>query len=251
MIERGEGWEMHLGDCLEILGRLDPVDHVITDPPYEAEAHTKGRRLKRGSGVALEPLTFPPMTEAEREASASHIGRLARRWSIVFCQAEGAMRWQEALRAGGARPMRWCVWIKPDGQPQLTGDRPGVGYETLVCAHPPGRARWNGGGKTGVFVHNKFDGHAALNGRAPHPTTKPLALMQELVTLFTDPGETVLDAFAGSGTTGVACVRLGRSFVGVEKDPRYFALAVERLRAEEAGSTLQASRSGQLALLGS
>ena len=74
--------------------------------------------------------------------------------------------------------------------------------------------------------------------------------MLELVELFTDPGESVLDPFAGSGTTGVACLRLGREFIGIERDPKYFALACERLRAEEAGSTLQAARAGQAALFG-
>lgn len=74
--------------------------------------------------------------------------------------------------------------------------------------------------------------------------------MLALVADFTDPGETILDPFAGSGTTGVACLRLGRKFIGIEKDPTYFALACERLRAEEQGSTLQAARAGQMALLG-
>lgn len=83
-----------------------------------------------------------------------------------------------------------------------------------------------------------------------HPTQKPIALMLELVSLFTDPDETILDPFTGSGTTGVACLRLGRKFIGIEKDPTYFALACERLRAEEQGSTLQAARAGQLPLLG-
>jgi hypothetical protein len=83
-----------------------------------------------------------------------------------------------------------------------------------------------------------------------HPTRKPVALMCELVGLFTDPSETILDPFAGSGTTGVACLRLGRRFVGVERDVRYFEIACERLRAEELGSTLDASRAGQLPLLG-
>jgi site-specific DNA-methyltransferase (adenine-specific) len=74
--------------------------------------------------------------------------------------------------------------------------------------------------------------------------------MLALVADFTDPEETILDPFAGSGTTGVACLRLGRKFIGIEKDPTYFALACERLRAEEQGSTLQAARAGQMALLG-
>ena len=245
-VTRGKGWEMHLGDCVEVMSRMACVDHVITDPPYEAEAHTKGRRVRRGQGVEEAPLSFASMTAGLRAASMSEIGRLARRWSLVFCQAEGAHQW---VASSPVRSMRWCVWIKPDGQPQLTGDRPGVGYETIVCFHPPGRAKWNGGGRTGVFTHNKFDGHAAVGGRNLHPTTKPIALMMELVDLFTDPGDAVLDPFAGSGTTGIACVRQGRSFVGIEKDAEFFKIAVERLQAEDAQVSVDALRRGQLGLL--
>ena len=81
-----------------------------------------------------------------------------------------------------------------------------------------------------------------------HQTPKPIDLMLRLVDLFTDPGETILDAFAGSATTGVAALRRGRRFIGIERDPKYFALSVARLRAEESGSTLQAQRAGQTAL---
>ncbi len=62
-----------------------------------------------------------------------------------------------------------------------------------------------------------------------HPTQKPLVLREKLVRLFTDNGETILDPFAGSGTTGVAALRLGRKFVGYERDPKYHAIAAKRL----------------------
>lgn len=240
---------MYLGDCLSVVPTLGSVDHVITDPPYEAAAHTLQRRVKRGGGVAVvEPLSFPPITEETRARAAAMFATQALRWTIVFCQVEAAMAWANAARDGGASIRRIGVWVKPDGQPQLSGDRPGMGYETIVFCHAAGRSRWNGGGRSSVFVHNKND--PTLAGGHSHPTQKPSSLMVELVSLFTDPGETILDAFAGSGTTGVACLRLGRKFVGVECDPRHYEMAVSRLRAEESGSTLDASRAGQLALLG-
>lgn len=256
----GSGWTMYLGDCVEVMSSLDPVDHVITDPPYEGEAHTAHRRVLRGArprgaerwkpGDAVEtnPIDFAPIGNAERAEAASHFARLSRRWTLVFCQVEAVSRWKSDLEAGGAAYKRACVWVKPDGQPQMSGDRPGMGYESIVCAHAPGRSRWNGGGKLGVFTHVKnVTGSAVKND---HPTQKPTPLMLELVRLFSDENEIVLDAFAGSATTGVACLRLGRKFIGIEKDPKYFNLACERLRAEENGSTLQASRAGQASLFG-
>jgi site-specific DNA-methyltransferase (adenine-specific) len=143
--------------------------------------------------------------------------------------------------------MRYCrqaIWIKRGCTPQLTGDRPASGHECISCAHAstantPGRTVWNAGGKRGVYDH------PIVSGEREHTTPKPVPLMLELVADFTSPGETILDPFAGSGTTGVAALRLGRRFIGIEKDPTYFRLACDRLRAEEQGSTLQAARSGQ------
>jgi site-specific DNA-methyltransferase (adenine-specific) len=237
-VESGAGWTLYCGDCLEIMPSLSPVDHVICDPPYETEAHTKQRRVKAGPN---RPLSFEPLSEATRTGAAKDIARLADRWVIVFCQVEGAPMWRASLADAGARYMRTGVWIKPDAMPQYTGDRPGMGYESIVFAYgDTKRSRWNGHGRVGVFTHNKNSG-----GKHDHETQKPLPLMLELVELFTDTGESILDPFAGSGTTGVAALRLGRRFVGIEKDPTYFALAVERLRAEESGTTLAASRAGQ------
>jgi site-specific DNA-methyltransferase (adenine-specific) len=152
------------------------------------------------------------------------MARLARRWILVFCQVEAAMKWRAALEDGGAVYKRTCQWIKPDGKPQYSGDRPGIGYESIVACHAPGRSRWNGGGSHGVFIVNKSG-----DARTGHQTQKPLALMDVLVRLFSDPGELILDPFAGSGTTGVAALRLGRRFVGWEMNPEYAAITRKRL----------------------
>jgi site-specific DNA-methyltransferase (adenine-specific) len=186
-----------------------------------------------------------------REAVSREAARLAKRWTIAFCQAEAVADWRDTMIGAGLSWRRSCVWVKPDGMPQLTGDRPGMGYESLACAHAPGRSRWNGGGRTGVFYAMK--NRSERTGTdwdvvSGHPTIKPLDLMMELVALFTDPGETILDPFAGSGTTGVAALRLGRNFIGCESDPKYHAMASERLSAEDRGLSLQAARAGQVSL---
>lgn len=216
------------------------IDHTITDPPYEAAAHTLQRRVKRdGGAMEIEALSFAPISDGERGWVAGEIARVTKRWMVAFCQVEAAVKWSDAFVAGGATTKRIGVWIKPDGMPQFSGDRPGMGYESMVFAHRKGRSSWNGGGRVGVFTHNKFD------ERSGHETQKPLPLMLELVELFTDPGELILDPFVGSGTTGVACLRLGRRFIGIERDERYAAVARERLRAEERGLSLREARAGQ------
>lgn len=242
-------WEVLSGDCRQILPGIATVDHIITDPPFEVEAHTKQCRVKRGVSLGpgdqrvakIDSLSFEPLSFELREFCGREFARLAKRWAIVFCQVEASQIWRAAM--AGLSYRRTGVWVKPDGMPQLTGDRPAMGYETLVFCHRKGRSRWNGGGRSSVFVHNKNSG-----GKHWHETQKPLPLMMELIELFTDPGELILDPFCGSGTTGIAAVRLGRRFIGVEKNPEMAQLARERIAADVCGSSLAAARNGQGAL---
>lgn len=141
-------------------------------------------------------------------------------------EAIALMKWRAALEAAGAVHKRTCLWVKPDGKPQYSGDRPSIGYESIVACHAPGRSAWNGGGSHGVFIVNKSG-----DPRTGHQTQKPLALMERLVRLFSDKGDLVLDPFAGSGTTGVAAVPLGRRFVGWEMNAEYASIARRRLTA--------------------
>lgn len=233
-------WILHQGNGIAGMAGLEDrsVDVAILDPPYEAEAHTLGRRTKKPgwrrenvSGgdhrqVEVAALDFPPITREERNESALHLARVVRRWILVFCQIEAAHKWRAALEAGGAKYKRTGIWHKPDGQPQLSGDRPGMGYETIVIAHAAvkGKSQWNGGGRTAVWTCPKFNAE-----RFDHQTQKPLALMEDLVRLFSNRGETIIDPFAGSGSTGAAALRHGRNFIGWEIDPKHAATARARL----------------------
>src|SRR5690606_28972713 len=114
-----------------------------------------GGRDTRAARVAELP--FAPIDDDTRKAVGAHLGAMALRWSLVFCQIEAAMRWRAAVELGGAKYKRTCIWNKPDGQPQLSGDRPGMGYESIVVCHAPGRSRWNGGGRLGVFTYAKSE----------------------------------------------------------------------------------------------
>lgn len=87
-------------------------------------------------------------------------------------------------------------------------------------------SNWNGGG----FVPNTV--------RTKHPTQKPVPLCEYLILTYTNPGDTVLDNCMGSGTTGVACVKSGRNFIGMEISPEYFAIAESRIKAAQAQPSL-------------
>jgi hypothetical protein len=255
VLEGRARWALVHGDCLEVLPAFPSgsIDVTLQDPPYEAEAHTKYRRVKiSGTSGGMRwgghddraavkmPIDFEPITEPARRCIGANAARLTKRWALTFCQVEARHLWADAFRIGGHEYIRTGIWVKPDAQPQLSGDRPGHGYEAISITHPPGAKRWNGGGRSAVFVH------ARDPGKAPHPTTKPLALMLELVELFTEPDELVLDATAGGGSTGVACIQLGRRFIGIEKDAKYAAIARDRI----AGGPTSLERAGQRPLFG-
>lgn len=230
---------LYLGECRDVLPGIR-CDHVITDPPYEAEAHGSGRRLlgrtaelkdARVREIEVAPLDFGAMTDELRTHLCAWAAESCSGWLLAFCQAEAVATWRTAMEAGGAKWRRAMVWVKPDSSPQLSGDRPAQGFESIAAAWcGDGPSRWNGGGKRGVFTYGKHDpgmGHGG--GANEHPTQKPRLLMAELVSLFTSPGELIADPFMGSGTTGVAAIQSGRAFVGIERDPRYFDIACRRI----------------------
>lgn len=222
-----DGVTLYLGDCLQVLPMLGRVDHVMGDPPYEKEAHKTGRRTQATVKLGINAdLDFAAITEDVR----SDVSRLAvgmtDGWVLFFCQAEAVTPWRDAIEAAGGKYKRTMVWIKPDSTPQLNGQMPAPGYESMPLAWcGAGHSRWNGGGRRGVFTRltNQPDREGT------HPTEKPLPLMSELVGLFTNPGDLICDPFMGSGTTGMAAVRAGRRFAGIEMDPRYFDLACRRI----------------------
>jgi site-specific DNA-methyltransferase (adenine-specific) len=136
--------------------------------------------------------------------------------------------------------VRFGIWDKPNGAPQYTGDRPSQGWEAIAILHRAGkRKKWQGGGSRAVWRCNKSH-QDAYEGN--HPTVKPLELVERLIRLFTDEGDTILDPFMGSGTTGVACMRTGRKFIGIEKDESYYEIACKRIADAAAQASLFTER---------
>lgn len=220
-----------LGDALEIAPTIGRVSHIITDPPYEAITQAAigsnpdmGNLRGAGKRSAFKPLDFAPIDEIRSRVVA--LGELSEGWFIAFCTPEGVWPWAQEINASPMKYKRACVWVKPDSTPQFNGQGPAAGAENFVCAWAgEGHARWNAGGKRGVYTH-------CVNGperHGVHPTEKPRRLMAEIIADFTNPGQTILDPFMGSGTTGVAAVQMGRKFIGIEREERYFQIACKRI----------------------
>jgi site-specific DNA-methyltransferase (adenine-specific) len=212
--------KLHNSDCLEILRNMEDasVDHVITDPPYGEKTHKGARTGTTGQTVLIN---FDSISEEYFLDFVREAVRVARRWVILTCEWRHAAKLEES----GLPLIRLGIWHKPNGAPQFTGDRPGTGWEAVAILHREGKKRWNGGGHHAVWVANKTEGE--------HPTQKPLLLVRRWVEQFTDKGETILDPFMGSGTTGVAAIERDRGFIGVELSPVYFEVARQRIEAAQ------------------
>ena len=223
----GDDATLYLGDCLEILPTLGPVDAVVTDPPYGSKethsAHLSSITLRNGE-PARQALGFDGFNLEQFINISRCLVDKSRRWVVMSCEWQYIHALPNLIRMG--------IWRKRDGAPQFTGDRPGTGWEGVAILHRDGKKHWNGGGK-----HAFWDWPKAQNDSG-HPTGKPIGLVSEWVKDFTDAGEVVLDPFMGSGTTGVACANLGRKFIGIEIEPKYFDIACKRIDAAYAQGRL-------------
>ncbi|SCB51767.1 site-specific DNA-methyltransferase (adenine-specific) [Bradyrhizobium yuanmingense] len=189
-----EGVTLYLGDCREILPTLGKVDAVVTDPPY-------------GIGYAAQPIVGKGKTRSNHEK---------RDWddSPVDLAPVLAIDAPKIIWGGNyydLPPTRgWLSWFKPDAPPSLSH------FELA----------WTSLDRTSKQYAWSI---AATNAeRVGHPTQKPLELMKWCLGFVPD-AKLILDPFMGSGTTGVAAVRLGRMFAGIEREPKYFELACKRI----------------------
>lgn len=215
-----------LGDCLEVLPAIAPVDHIFSDPPYEDELHGAIGRIRRNDGrEMIQDLGFDGIN-AQRAEIAKACVDASKGWLVLFTLAEGVRAWRDDVQSAGGKWDTTLAWIKPDASPRFNGQGAARGFENAVTAWcGTGYRSWNAGGKRGVYTHlvNPPNRHGA------HPTEKPIALMCELLLDFTAPGALVCDPFMGSGTTGVAAAKLGRKFIGIEQNEKWFDIACERI----------------------
>lgn len=215
---------LYCGDSRELLPKVEErhgrIVHVMTDPPYSERTHKNARTLKGGDGpkklIEFASTTFEMIRDIFTLANAE-------RWTISFTDNVHAAL-LEVMPPEGMRHMRTGMWEKPDGSPQLTGDRPAQAHECIVALHPMTASRWNSGGKRGVWTHG-------VERDIPwHNTPKPVSLCRELITDFTDEEDLIVDPFGGSGAFGVAGRWEKRRVVLIELDPAVCQLTAQRLR---------------------
>lgn len=185
---------LYLGDCRDVLPTLDKVDAVVTDPPYGIGYTGNG-----GKGWANH--------NAEWDGEIPFVTLQEIRDMSVPKIIWGGNYFTDILPP----TMQWLVWDK--------GQRD---FSLADCEFA-----WSSQQKASrIFTYSR--GKALQDGKV-HPTQKPIELMKWCINHLPEGSNTILDPFMGSGTTGVAAVQMGRRFIGIEREPKYFDIACKRI----------------------
>jgi len=243
-----------LGDCVEAMNRLPAgsVDLVFADPPYNLQLAGALTRPDASLVDAVDDdwdkfdsyAEYDSFTRAWLKACKRVMKPDATLW--VIGSYHNIFRVGTALQDLGYWVLNDVVWRKANPMPNFRGRRFTNAHETperLVCDRVLEQKNFQyealKAGNEDCQVRSDWflpicTGEERLKdetGRKAHPTQKPEALLQRILLASTNPGDVVLDPFFGSGTTGAAARRLGRNFVGIERDPGYAEIAARRIAA--------------------
>jgi DNA modification methylase len=218
-----------LGDCLEVLPTLGDVDAVVTDPPYGIVAEFGEQNRLDGSRKLQFDWDGAGVHDTIRTALERAVAILRRPGNaFAFAGFDTVEIPREVFRAAGMTPKPWS-WVKMCPPPPMPGNRWPSAFEVACLGYDAGAYFGDANtARKNVLIADAL--RAGNQERAGHPTQKPVHVMCHLVKALAQPDHTALDPFMGSGTTGVACVKLGRKFIGIEIDEGYFDIACERIR---------------------
>lgn len=243
-------YHMIEGDAFKELPKLKSksVDMVFADPPYNL---TIGEQpVYRPDGSEVKGVKN---AEWDKIGSVNDYREFSTRW---IEQAERILKDTGLLVVMGGKQSIYIIgdillsrgwwiisdviWWKTNAPPNFRGTRLRPDHETIIIAKKSKSAKTvfnyqtlkalNGGKQMGDVWQMPY---VSRSERTGHYTQKPLDLMKPIIQGFTLPGQVILDPFMGSGTTGVSCKRYGRSFIGIELDPDYYTLAVDRIGLED------------------
>lgn len=216
---------LYLGDCREILPTLGRVDAVITDPPYSARTHAGHDLISRKGEAADESarngLGYAALSIQEAEELAASFVSMCDGWIVWMTDHTLAPAVLAALTADKRTTFAPLPFYQAGRSVRISGDGPCSWTDWIIASRTTAQVKWGtlpGGYIAGPGCSDK----ARMGG-------KPTALMERIVSDYSRQGQTVLDSHMGAGTTGVACVRTGRTFIGCEIDRGAFDLACERI----------------------
>lgn len=210
--------ELYNGDCLEIMKdiKANSIDVIIADPPYGVSYQSNMRKSK------FDKMANDDITDAAWLAFATRC--LKKEGGVIYCFSRWDVlgQWKNLFEFFGLSVRSCLIWDKGRGG---MGDLVGAyapSYEVILFSSRGRNSLKNGRGRDVI---------SCLPHRTNqvHPAQKPVELIQNLIIDSTEEGQTILDPFMGSGTTGVACKNLNRNFVGIELSKEYFDGAKKRI----------------------
>ena len=227
------------GDCIEVLDELISknikVDTIIADPPYNLVGKLGSIHLFRQNKIdGTDTYTEKSMAfdkGFDQILWLSKIKQILKKGGniIIFNDWENMGDISRELKKYNIKVKCLNHWQKTNPQPAEWKRRFVPGREYFLHAVNPGKYTFNVGKlHKGNFESSLTPQKEKKCGK--HPNQKPLVLMEELITILTNKGDTILDPFMGSGSTGVACKKLGRDFIGIEIDKEYFKIAEARIK---------------------
>ena len=232
--------ELIKGDCLQVLSGIPDksIDMICADLPYgttrckwdtliDLQAlwqHYK-RIIKDNGAIVLHA-----QTPFDKVLGASNLPMLRYEWIWEKGTATGHLNAKKAPMKAHENILVFYKKLPKYRPVKTVGHRPVNAFYTRKTGDCYGTAETvtSGGGSTERYPRSVL--RMPVENNTLHPTQKPLALIEYLVRTYTDEGDTVLDNCMGSGTTGVACKKLNRQFIGIELTDNYFAIAKERIR---------------------
>lgn len=231
LIEKiGDSILLYQGDCLEEMSKIPDgsINLIVTDPPYRTtvrgnESHTGGMFKKKinQKGMVFSCNNILP------EEYAKHFYRVLADGGhcYVMSNQKTLANMLNAFIDCGFKFVRSIIWDKGN---KVTGTFYMSQYEHILFFYKVKGIQINNCGTSDILkIPNKKT--KGRNGENIHDAEKPVALMEVLVENSSKTGETVLDPFMGSGTTGIACVNTNRRFIGIELDEKYYNLAAQRI----------------------
>lgn len=208
-----DGVTLYLGDCREILPSLGKVDAVVTDPPYgigeaagKAKTRTSGLATKfRNAQIYRRDYGDDAWDDKPIDAETMNLVCDSAQWAVIFGGNYYALPPTSC----------WLIWDKLNGETDFADCE--MAWTNFPKAVRRIRWLWNGCMRMERNVERE------------HPTQKPIEVMKWCLEHVPPPASKILDPFMGSGTTGVAAVKLGRKFIGIEIEPKYFDIACRRI----------------------
>jgi site-specific DNA-methyltransferase (adenine-specific) len=200
---------LYLGDCRDILPTLPKVDAVVTDPPYGISYRSGNSTKGKWNYVRHQEETITGDSESFDPAHILELKKPMILWGANF--------YSDKLPGGG-----WIIWDKREG------------IEKTEFTRSDSELAYFSESKTITTFRHLWFGlcRASEVGKHLHPTQKPVALMEWCISKI-PKAHVILDPYMGSGPTGVACMNLGRKFIGIEIEPKYFDIACKRIDAAQ------------------